>query len=590
MDSLGGRQRLQSNCIFYIQINGISKSFLYFWKVLFIKKMKTKIIIFTLFSIICTLKLTAQPVIIVKNKEIGIINRNIFGQFLERPSWGGESGFEPITDSTTKRLPDNIVTLFKQMNIPIIRFPAGTDIDYMDWENMITKNSNTKRPISYKLSTGNSSTNNFGYDEFFALCKVLNSEPLIVVNFGNAYFKRKSLQDAANEVAALVAYCNAEVENNLPEYLKKYPQMRMENGHKKPYKVKYWQIANEPWMLDKDLKLFGKIDSAKLDWFFECLNVMIDAMKAVDPSITIILDGNCENIAQQINSKLNKKVDMIACHLYSPWEMKEVKQNDKTISAKDLTPETLWKIWTSTPGMDTLTGLASLQNLNLYKHCSFPNLPIAVTEWNWNGWWKEKSEYAEVFNSDFAKGVGAAGYLHAMMREGDKIQLATQSMLVGSSWGITSVRYSSNSAFEPYLMPTGQVTALYANYCGNVLLDLKMENETYFEQPYKINDIQPSKKVAFLDAVATADNKNIYLHIINKNFTEDTKISLDLSDFGIQKTNAELLSIVPSTDVCKSAQKKAAGILKTEKIVFQKGMAKLIFPKQSVNVIVINKK
>ena len=79
----------------------------------------------------------AEPVRIrVEAKELHKVDRRLFGQFLERPSWG-ETGPEIATD-TNGVLSAEVVSMLRAMQIPIVRFPGGTDVDYVDWTDMIS--------------------------------------------------------------------------------------------------------------------------------------------------------------------------------------------------------------------------------------------------------------------------------------------------------------------------------------------------------------------------------------------------------------------------------------------------------------------
>ncbi len=92
---------------------------------------------------------------------------------------------------------------------------------------------------------------------------------------------------------------------------------------------------------------------------------------------------------------------------------------------------------------------------------------VAVTEWNFNGWWEEPNPPLDSF---CARGLGAMGFLHAYMRAGDVVKIACQSMLVGKTWPLTGVRISETQAFDPFFLPAGQGVMLYSKYHGNKLL------------------------------------------------------------------------------------------------------------------------
>ncbi len=112
----------------------------------------------------------------------------------------------------------------------------------------------TDRPLStgYK---GDKVTNRFGYDECLRLCGELSSEVIVVVNFRDGVLQHKPLEEAAQHAASLLAYCNAPLGAELPQGMEDWPAIRAQNGHAKPYRVKYVQIGNETWFCGRWLSL-----------------------------------------------------------------------------------------------------------------------------------------------------------------------------------------------------------------------------------------------------------------------------------------------------------------------------------------------
>ena len=113
------------------------------------------------------------------------------------------------------------------------------------------------------------------------------------------------------------------------------------------------------------------------------------------------------------------------------------------------------------------------------------------------------------------------GYLHALMRAGDVVDIACQSMTVGKNWSINAIRVSQDQAFDPYFMPSGQSVMLYSKYHGNNFLAMVGENIPTYKQPFKMNDLEPSEKVAVVDALVTENSSNIFFHVINRHFSKD---------------------------------------------------------------------
>ena len=125
-----------------------------------------------------------------------------------------------------------------------------------------------RRPPDFDHAWGAMQTNDLGLDEFMELCKLINVEPYISVNagFGDSH-------SAAEEVE----YMNGAVSTYMGA-------KRAKNGHPEPYHVKFWNIGNEPWGSWQ----LGRTDEK---YYMMKHNEFAKAMRAVDPSITLIASG-----------------------------------------------------------------------------------------------------------------------------------------------------------------------------------------------------------------------------------------------------------------------------------------------------------
>ena len=470
---------------------------------------------------------------VIHDRTLHRVDPRLFGQFMERPSWG-ETGPEAALVPGTNALQLSVLKLLKEMKIPILRFPGGTDVDFLDWRDMVSNvpGRSPERPIS-KGHLGHEVTNRFGYDEFLQLCEQLGAEAILVVNFRDGLLGKRPLKEAAQRAAELVAYCNAPVGAKLPAGMPDWPSIRAKNGRKKPYGVKYWQIGNETWFfLDNDMSSMSLEERTKR--YVECLAAYVKAMREVDPSIRFIIDGlgSTKKTADLARKELGDAISHFALHCYMPWAIREIKKEDGSVVPFDkLTQEEIWNTWVAMPGMDA-SGLAHFEMWEI-DAARQEGVKLAMTEWNWNGWWHivEGGPHPPL-DSCWAKGIGAAGFLHALMRAGDVIEIGCQSMLVGARWGITAIRSDPTGKIHAYYMPTGQITAFYRRHHGDRLLELHSSGVPTYEQPYQMSGIRPYKRVALIDALATRSDRSIFFHAINRSFNRAIDVEIDLSNFG----------------------------------------------------------
>lgn len=159
------------------------------------------------------------------------------------------------------------IAVLKSLHSGVYRFPGGNFISAYEWHYSI--GDPDKRPPIFDPVWHALQPNDIGPDEFMTLCKLLGVEPYITVNAGTG-------DDwSARE---LVEYCNGDAS-------KPMGKLRAQNGHPKPYHVKFWGIGNEMWGISYQ---FGAM---KLGQFEYKHNQFARAMKDVDPTIKLIACG-----------------------------------------------------------------------------------------------------------------------------------------------------------------------------------------------------------------------------------------------------------------------------------------------------------
>jgi alpha-N-arabinofuranosidase len=162
--------------------------------------------------------------------------------------------------------PDTIA-LLRDLHAGMWRMPGGNFISDWDWHNSI--GDIDKRPPVFDDAWHAMQTNDLGMDELMTLCKLIGVDPYITVNagFGDSH-------SAAEEVE----YLNGSINTHMGAE-------RAKNGHPEPYRVKFWNIGNEP---------YGSWQHGHTDLKFFVLkhNEFAKAMRAVDPSITLLASGS----------------------------------------------------------------------------------------------------------------------------------------------------------------------------------------------------------------------------------------------------------------------------------------------------------
>jgi alpha-L-arabinofuranosidase len=159
-----------------------------------------------------------------------------------------------------------VIALLRQLNSGVWRLPGGNYISAYDWRKAV--GDPDKRPPTWDNVWSAEQPNDVGMDELMTFCKLIHVDPYITVNagFGDDH-----------SAAEQVEYMNGSDHTPMGAW-------RARNGHPEPYRVKYWNIGNEPY---GDWQ-FGH---TALKYFVLKQNDFARAMRKVDPSITLLGSG-----------------------------------------------------------------------------------------------------------------------------------------------------------------------------------------------------------------------------------------------------------------------------------------------------------
>jgi alpha-L-arabinofuranosidase len=158
--------------------------------------------------------------------------------------------------------PDTIA-LLKEHHSGMWRLPGGNFLSDWDWHDAIG-DVDKRRPM-FDYAWNAMQVNDIGMDEFMTMCRLIDVEPYVTVNAG--------LGDA-HSAAEEVEYLNGAASTY-------WGSMRAKNGHPEPYRIKYWNIGNEPWGT-------FQIGYTELKYFVIKNNDFAREMRKVDPTITLI--------------------------------------------------------------------------------------------------------------------------------------------------------------------------------------------------------------------------------------------------------------------------------------------------------------
>lgn len=311
--------------------------------------------------------------------------------------------------------------LMKELNSPIYRWPGGNFVSGYNWKDGI--GDRDKRPPRKNPAWKGIEHNDVGIHEFIDLCQKLDAEPYIAVNTGLG-----SVESARQEVE----YVNSNAHTPMGK-------LRAENGHLKPFNVKWWAVGNE---------MFGswQLGNVPLEQYVKRHNQFAEAMRSVDPSIQLIGVGAVGRWSEQMLTHCSDYIELISEHFYSGEKddiLKHVAQIPHSVKLIAYWHRNLRKRIKSLAGKD---------------------IRIAVDEWNY---WYGPYIYGELGVRYYMKdALGIAAGLHEFFRNTDIIFMANYAQTVNVIGCIKTNKISAEFA------ATGQVLKLYRNRFGQIPVEV----------------------------------------------------------------------------------------------------------------------
>jgi alpha-N-arabinofuranosidase len=160
-----------------------------------------------------------------------------------------------------------MIRLFKEQGFKMFKWPGGNFVSAYDYRDGLG-DPDRRPPRLQPMWSNRIESNDVGLHELLALCRLVGGEPDVVIDSGFG---------SAREAAEEVEYCNGAATTRMG-------RMRADNGHPEPFNVRLWSIGNEmygPWQ-------YGHMS---LDQYWVKHNAIVDAMRAVDPTIKVTASG-----------------------------------------------------------------------------------------------------------------------------------------------------------------------------------------------------------------------------------------------------------------------------------------------------------
>ena len=383
-------------------------------------------------------------------------------------SWAENGGFRP-----------ELLQAIADLRPPVIRWPGGCFASAYRWKDGIGPQ---EKRLPYPFSIWDDlEVNSYGTDEFIRMCRLVGSEPIIVINTGTPMWNVNRTPDTAGvdwvqEACDWLEYCNGPATS-------KWGSVRAANGHPAPYNVKYWEIDNEIELSVED--------------YIASLKKFVPALKEIDPTIKIIACGSWRGNRMQWDSRLINEVgelfDYLSFHQY----------DDPNTYANG--PGRIGQYFQSLKPV-----IANSKN---------PNIKIYDSEWN-------------AQSTDWRTGLYAGGLLNVFERCGDVVEMAGPALFlrhnVATAWDNAFVNFDNKSW---YPAPNYVVMKLWwDNYAPN-FLELTGEADGINAVATKSDD---GKRLTLKAVNPTGEKKEVVLTIAG---FEPQNASLEIVEAALSDRN-----------------------------------------------------
>jgi alpha-N-arabinofuranosidase len=321
----------------------------------------------------------------------------------------------------------DVLALLRELNAPVYRWPGGNFVSGYNWRDGI--GDRDKRPPRKNPAWQGVEANDVGIHEFMKFCELVNTEAYIAVNAGLGN---------SDEAMAEVQYTNGSADSPMGK-------IRMQNGHPKPWTVKFWSIGNE---------MYGdwQLGHMSTDQFVQKNNEFADKMKLADPSIKLISVGDLGAWDRMVLANCSDRMDYISEHFYKQdyhggGLMTHINQIPDAIKEKAVAHRIYRDEIPALKGKD---------------------IRICMDEWNF---WYGPHIYGELGTRYFYRdAMGIAAGLNEFSRNTDIIYMANYAQTVNVIGCIKT--NTTHSTFDA----TGQVLKLYRKKFG--FIPVKLEGET----------------------------------------------------------------------------------------------------------------
>lgn len=449
-----------------------------------------------------------EKYLINPNQKISKISKDIYGHFSEhlgRCIYDGMYVGEGSDIPNVNGMRCDVVNALKEMGIPVLRWPGGCFADEYHWKDGIGEKSKRKKMINTHWG-GVVEDNSFGTHEFFELCRQLGCDAYINGNVGSG---------TVEEMNEWVEYMTFDGVSPMAE-------LRAENGHKEPWKIKYFGVGNESWGCG------GNMDPEYYGDLFKRYNTYVrdyDSNYHIN-RIACGPNGNNYHWTKQVMDKVKYHANGLALHYYTVptgnWDHKgsatefDVAEYDSTIS--------------KAYEMELLVN-NHIKMMDSVK----PDHRVKLVIDEWGTWFDVEPGTNPGFlyqQSTMRDAVVAGLTLNIFNKHADRIMMANIAQTVNVLQAVILT-----DGDKMVLTPTYHIFKMYKDHQENTLVGSFLTTK---ELTSEMNDKKAYPQLT--ESASIDENGIVYSTITNCSASEAVEIKCQVADTSVTKITAEILT------------------------------------------------
>jgi alpha-N-arabinofuranosidase len=478
-----------------------------------------------------------KMIMVNQNKIIVNVDANkkkidpmIYSNFIEHLGeciHNGLWSYDPVNVPLVKNNPrlvgmrEDVLKAVKELKPTVLRAFGGCYSDVYHWKDAIGPREKRKKVKNKYWNTtiqklirglGPKIENQFGTDEFLALCEESSAEPYLNVNYGTG---------TPEEAADWVEYCNGAEDTE-------YGALRVKYGRKEPYNVKFWGIANE---------IFGfweKGHEKHPENYAKKYLEFAKKMREKDPSIKLFAVGCMKPHWNQTLLRLigEKYVDYLSIHLYLPMFLIRALLGKK----HPTTTRAFLGLMSSPPIFEKFID----QAWEDIERALGKDTHVRVAFDEWGVWYRIFDIIKTNFN--LLDGLWTALMLIVFQKMSDKCPMANWAQL------INCVGTMKSDPDGLVLTPVYLAIKMFIDHTHNNLIDdVEVNCRTFWSK--KFGGIPKRNNIPVVSCNATIDDNNdeLSLIIVNKHISESLPVNIELKGFNPREQGVivELTSETP---------------------------------------------